>query len=194
MFPVIKKIQKGNTSSKLSISLPFSVGSGIDFIKPNFHTCVNTTAQRRSTPFNVWTPMLTNNPSFCNKSLHARMKVALVELFRGDMRLFSQCAVTATQWKPRTQDTEKIFCPPQKKRPMQKNNFIITTTFRKSLFIPQYRMRYAIYIPLNAKDHAIGLTMIAYRNRQKRNKVCTNKQLRFVASIEILNGNQALQL
>ena len=40
------------------------------------------------------------------------------------------------------------------KRAKPKSNFI-TTTFRKSLFITQYRMRYAIYIPLNAKDLSI---------------------------------------
>ena len=39
-------------------------------------------------------------------------------------------------------------------------------TFEKSLFLTQYRMRYAIYIPPNTKDLAINLTMVAYGNQQ----------------------------
>ena len=45
----------------------------------------------------------------------------------------------------------------------QKN---ITTTFGKSLFLTQYRMRYAIYIPPKTKDLAINLAMVAYGNQQ----------------------------
>ena len=39
-------------------------------------------------------------------------------------------------------------------------------TFEESLFLTQYRMRYAIYIPPNTKYLAINLTMVAYINRQ----------------------------
>ena len=63
--------------------------------------------------------------------------------------------------------------------------------FGKSLFITQYRMRYAIYIPLNAKDLTIELTMLAYGNRQNVIKLRTSKQLQFVASTETFNGKQA---
>ena len=48
-------------------------------------------------------------------------------------------------------------------------------------------MRNTIYIPLNARDPTINLTMLVYGNRKKHNKVCTSKQLRYVASTEILN-------
>ena len=34
----------------------------------------------------IWAPMLTNNSSLCNKSLHAFMKIAHGELFGGDAR------------------------------------------------------------------------------------------------------------
>ena len=37
----------------------------------------------RITVLDVWTPLLKNNLSLCNKSLHARNKVAHVELLRG---------------------------------------------------------------------------------------------------------------
>ena len=35
-----------------------------------------------------------------------------------------------------------------------------------TIYIPQYRMRNAIYIPPNTKDLAINLTMVGYGNRQ----------------------------
>ena len=139
---------------------------GVDFIKPDFHTCVNTTAQRRL--------LMYGHQCFETIPACAHMKVALVELFRGDARFVSRCAVTAAYRKPRTPYIEMIFCLRQK-RAMPKNDFI-TTSFRKSLIITQYQMRYSIYIPLNVKDLTIGLTMLAYEIRQ-RNKVCTNKQL-----------------
>ena len=37
-------------------------------------------AQQRAMPHDVWTPMITSNPSLRNKSLRARNKVAHVEL------------------------------------------------------------------------------------------------------------------
>ena len=52
------------------------------------------------------------------------------------------------------------------KKSRAKNEKNITTTFGKSLFLTQYRMRYAIHIPLDTKDLAINLTMVAYGNRQ----------------------------
>ena len=62
------------------------------------------------------------------------------------------------------QDAEKYFCPP-KRRARTTNNFK-TMTFGKSLFTTQYRLRYAIYNPLNANDLTMDLTMLAYGNRQ----------------------------
>ena len=61
-------------------------------------------------------------------------------------------------------ETIKIFCPP-KKRPKPKTKKI-TMAFAKSLFLIEYRMRYAIYIPPNTRDLAINQTMVAYGNRQ----------------------------
>ena len=42
----------------------------------------------------------------------------------------------------------------------------ITTTFGKSLFLAEYRMRYAIYIPQNTKYLAINQMMVAYGKQQ----------------------------
>ena len=42
----------------------------------------------------------------------------------------------------------------------------ITTTFEKSLFLIEYRMRYAIYMPPNTKDLTMNQTMVAYGNGQ----------------------------
>ena len=109
----------------------------------------------------VWTPMLTSNPSIRNKSLHARNKVAHVELLRG------LCRCMLWLWPVGTVNAghKKIFCPPKKIERSSKQKSI-TKIFGKSLFLTQYRMRYAICIPPNTKDPAINLTMVAYGNRQ----------------------------
>ena len=60
---------------------------------------------------------------------------------------------------------QKYFLSSKKKEQSSEQKDI-TTTFGKSLFLTQYRMRYAIYIPPNTKDLAINLTMVAYGKRQ----------------------------
>ena len=65
--------------------------------------------------------------------------------------------------KPTTQG-KKIFCPSKKKS--KAKNKKIMTIFGTSLFLIEYRMRYAIYMPPNTKDLAINQTMVAYGNRQ----------------------------
>ena len=130
-------------------------------------------------------------PSLRNKSLCARNKVAHVELFWGDARLVPQCAVTAT-YVNKTQYMKMIFYPSAENS--KTKNYFITTTFRKLLFITQYWMWYAIYIPLNT----VNLTNRPYDaclwNPAKRNKVCKSKQLRFVESAKKFNENQALKV
>ena len=101
----------------------------------------------------VWTPMLTSNPSLRNKSLRARNNVAHFELLRGLRPVGTDNA-----------GRKEIFCPPKKEQSSKQIN--ITTTFGKSLFLTHYRMRYAIYLPTNTKDLVINLTMVAYGNRQ----------------------------
>ena len=110
-------------------------------LKPGFHTCVS----RR---YSSDRPMPTNNPSVRSKSLRARMKVAHAELLRRDARLVPQYAVNVT-YGNRECRIQKRFFPSGKKRARPRNNFIT-----------QYQMRYSIYIPLNAKDLAIDLTML----------------------------------
>ena len=92
--------------------------------------------------------MLTNNPSLRNKSLRARMKVAHVEFFR-DVRLAPRYAVTATNANQKRK--KKKISAQRKKRAKPRNDYIT-----------QYRMRYAIHIPLNAKDLAADLAMHSY--------------------------------
>ena len=108
--------------------------------------------------------MLTSNPNLHNKSLQARNKVAHVELLRGLARPVPQYAV-AVIYRNQQRKKQKRFSVLRKKEqsPKQKK---ITTAFGKSLFLIEYRMRYAIYMPPNTKDLAINQTMVAYGNRQ----------------------------
>ena len=113
-------------------------------------------------PNDVWTPMLTSNPSLRNKSLRARNKITHVELLRG------LCRDMLWLWPVDTYNAgqKEIFCPQKKKSKAQTKQKCITTTCGKSLFLTQYRMRYTIYIPPNTKDLAINLRMVVYGNRQ----------------------------
>ena len=94
-------------------------------------------------------------------------------------------AVTVIYRNQQRKKQKKRFCPTKKKEQSQKkkkNN----DDFRKVII--------SDYMPPNTKDLAINQTMVAYRNRQKRNSVRASKQLRFVAITETFNGNQALAL
>ena len=104
-------------------------------------------------PRDVWTPMLTSNPSLHNKSLRPRNNV---ELLRGLVRPVPRYAVTVT-YRNQQRRTQKRAKLKTKK---------ITTTFGKSVFLTKYRMRYAIYMPPNTKDFTINQTMVAYGNWQ----------------------------
>ena len=64
----------------------------------------------------------------------------------------------------------------------------MTTTFRKSLFLTKYRMRYAIYIPPNTKD----LTMVSYGNWQNAITYTRANNSDLLLVLKHLNGNQAL--
>ena len=126
--------------------------------------CQYDTLQRSLPSAICTTPMLTNNPSLRNKNLSARIKVAQVDIFSRCCEAWAAMRCNCDFWKPRMQNTRNIFCLLEK-RAKPRNNFI-TTIFVKSLFITQYRMCYAIYIPLNAKDLAIELRMVVHGNRQ----------------------------
>ena len=118
----------------------------------------------RSMPHNVWTPMITINPSLGNKSLQACNKVKHVELLRGLARPVPRYAVTVI-YRNQQHKKQKRFSVFRKRRAKPKT-IKITTTFGKSLFLAQYQMRYAIYIPPNTKDLAINLMMVADGNWQ----------------------------
>ena len=66
-------------------------------------------------------------------------------------------------WEPIMQVTKDFVSSEKKQSSKQKNT---TMTLGKSLFLRQYRMRFAIYILLNTKDHVINLSMVAYGNQQ----------------------------
>ena len=108
-------------------------------------------------PHDVWTPMITINPS-------PRNKVAHVELLRGLARPVVRYAVTMI-YRNQQRKKQKRFSVLRKKEQSQKQKKI-TTTFGKSLFLIKYRMRCAIYMPPNTKDLAINQTMVAYGSRQ----------------------------
>ena len=112
-------------------------------------------------PYDVWTPMITSNPSLRNKSLQARNKVVHVELLR------SLCRDMLWLWSIETNNArnKKDFLFSEKKS-KAKNKKKITRTFGKLLFLLKHRTRYTIYMPPNTKDIAINQMMVAYGNRQ----------------------------
>ena len=92
--------------------------------------------QRHSIP--LWTPMITSNPSFRNKSLRARNKVAHVELFREGCKACAATCCDCNLWKSRTQNTNFFFCFPEKKARLGNN--LLTAAFGKLLLLIQYWM------------------------------------------------------
>ena len=71
--------------------------------------------------YNVWTPMITINPSLRDKSLRVRNKVAHVELLRGLARPVTRYAVTVT-YGNQQRKKQKRFSVLQKKEQRQNNN------------------------------------------------------------------------
>ena len=124
-------------------------------------------AQQLATPHDVWTPMITSDNSFRNKSLRARNKVTHVELLQGLARSVPRYAVTVI-YRNQQRKKPKTFSVFRKKS--KAKNKIITTTFGKSLFLINYRMRYAIHMPPNTKDLAINRTMAVYGNRKTQQR------------------------
>ena len=109
----------------------------------------------------VWTPMITSDPSLRNKSLRPRNKVAHVELLQVLVRPVPRYAVTVI-YRHQQRKNKEDFLFSKKKSTTKK----ITATFGKSLFLIKYQMSYAIYMPPNTKDLAINQAMVVYGNRQ----------------------------
>ena len=133
-------------------------------------------------PHDVWTPMITVNSSLRNKSLRARNKVANVEILQGLARPVLRYAVTVT-YRNKQRKTKKLFCPPKKSKAKNKT---VTTTFGKSLFLINYRMRCTIYMSPNTKDLAINQTMVAYGNRQNATAFALANSSDFLRSLKHL--------
>ena len=95
---------------------------------PGFHTCVSRThnyqrTTRRSMPHDVWTPMITINPSLRNKSLRARHKVAHDELLRGLTRPVPRYAVTVIYRNQQCKKQQRFSVLRKKEQSQkQKNN------------------------------------------------------------------------
>ena len=82
------------------------------------------------------------------------------------LNFFEACAAIYCDcdlWEPIMQVTKMISVLRKAKQSSKQKH---KTTFGKSLFLTQYRVRYAIYIPPNAKDLVINLAFVAYGNRQ----------------------------
>ena len=76
-------------------------------------------AQQLATPHDVWTPMITSDHSFRNKSLRARNKVTHVELLRGPVPRY---AVTVIYRNQQRKKQKNIFSFPKKKQIQEQNN------------------------------------------------------------------------
>ena len=79
-------------------------------------------AQQLATPHDVWTPMITSDNSFRNKSLRARNKVTHVELLQGLARLVPHYAVTVIYRNQQRKKQKNIFSFPKKKQSQEQNN------------------------------------------------------------------------
>ena len=131
--------------------------------------------------------MLISDPSFCNKSLWARNKVAHVELLPGFARL--RYAVTVT-YRNQQRRTQKDFLSSEKKS--NAKNIKYNNDFRK------------VVIPNQIPDALCNLRTSKYNRPHnkpndgclwkpaKHNSVRASKQPRFAVITETLDGNQAL--
>ena len=137
----------------------------------------------------VWTPLLTSNPSLRNKPATSQQSRTCWTFARGCEACAAICC-DCDLWKPITQDTKKIFCPPEKKSKAKNEKY--NNDFRKVIA--------SGWIP----DALLDLYTSKYKRRRNKpndgswwklakcNNVHTSKQLRFVASTETINGNQDL--
>ena len=145
-------------------------------------------AERRSMSHDVWAPMLTTNPSLCNKSLRARNKVAHVEFCEGIRGL---CRDMLWLWPMRTDNAghKNDYLSSEKKEQgsKHKNDFreVVVSNSIPHVLRDSHTSKYKR--PRNKTNDG------CLWKPAKRNNVRTSKQLRFVANTEILNENQALR-
>ena len=103
-------------------------------------------------------------PAFATKSCELVTQSHMFNFCEG---LRGLCRDMPWLWSIETNNAKhKIFFVFWKKRAKQKKTKNITTTFGKSLFLTEYRMRYAIYMFPNTKVLAINQPMVAYGNWQ----------------------------
>ena len=80
---------------------------------------IHVLAGLRSMPHDVWTPMITINPSFRNKSLRVRNRVAHDELLQGLARPVPRYAVTVI-YRNQQRMKQKRFLSSERKEQNQK--------------------------------------------------------------------------
>ena len=113
-------------------------------------------AQRLSVPSDVSQAI----PAFATKACELTTKSHMLNFCEACVAICCDCDL----WESITQNTKRFSVLRKKEQSSKQKN--ITMTFGKSLFLTQFRMRHAIYIPPNSKDLAINLAMVAYGNRQ----------------------------
>ena len=130
-------------------------------------------------PSDIWAPKLTNYPSLRNKTFPRGCKGCATICCDYDL------------WKPSTQGAERIFCTPEKKSKAKEqfyNNDFRKVVIDNSILDAQRDLHTSKYKIPPSRPYDASLWKPA-----ERNKVCTSK-LRFVASTETFNGNQAKEL
>ena len=126
-------------------------------VNPGFHACVRTkhNAARCLTMYGHQCSQAI--PVFAIKACVLATKLHMLNFCETCAAICCDCDL----WEPIAQITKKFLSSKKREKLKPKN----ITTFGKSLFLTQYWMRYAIYIPLNTKDLVINLVMVAYENQ-----------------------------
>ena len=122
-------------------------------VKAGIHTCVSST-HNGARCLSMYEHQCSQTiPAFAIKACALATKSHMLNFCRGLCAICRECDL----WKLITQVTKRFSVLRKKEQCSKQRN--TTTTFGKSLFLTQYRMRNAIYIPPNTKDRVINLTM-----------------------------------
>ena len=115
----------------------------------------------------------------CSQAIPALALKPCVLAKKSSMLNFCQVCATICGdchlWEPITQDTKRFAVLREKEQSTKQKN--ITTTFGKSLVLTQYRIRYTIYMPPNAKRPHNKPDDGCLWKPGKRNNTRTSKQL-----------------
>ena len=135
--------------------------------------------------------MLTSNPSLRSKSQRACIKVAHVEFFQGDARLVPRLCCDCDLWEPRMRNTNLFFSLGRKSKAKEQ---FYNNDFRKAVVFNSIADALRHLHTSKCKRPHTRFYDVCLWNPTERNKVRTSKQLRFAASTETFNGNQAKKI